>query len=67
MVGTATGGSRVNGAAAAASPPSIDPSSAASDCVDFSCREEVDRLLNEKMKGKNKTDYKVDFLSLSEI
>ncbi|RWW72513.1 hypothetical protein BHE74_00019671 [Ensete ventricosum] len=26
--------------------------------TDFGCREDVQRLLAEKMKGKNKTDYK---------
>lgn len=29
--------------------------------VEFSGREDVERLLAEKMKGKNKTDYKVGF------
>lgn len=28
--------------------------------TEFGCREDVERLLAEKMKGKNRTDYKVE-------
>lgn len=52
-------------AAHASQPAAADPNGAAgaagSDAIEFSSREDVERLLNEKMKGKNKNDYKVYF------
>lgn len=45
---------------AAAPPPQEEP-------MVFSGREDVDALLNEKMKGKNKMDYKVAPPSLSPV
>ena len=42
--------------------PGADPAAAAgsdANVVEFNSREDVERLLNEKMKGKNKNDYKV--------
>lgn len=30
--------------------------------IEFSSREDVERLLNEKMKGKNKNDFKVNII-----
>lgn len=73
MVGAATAGSRkgqepaaTNGAATAGpSAVGSDPPFAGGEVLEFSSREDVDRLLNEKMKGKNKTDYKVEILLFS--
>ncbi|CAA6668758.1 unnamed protein product [Spirodela intermedia] len=69
MVGAATAGSRkgqelaaINGAATAVPPAGAaagsDPAVVGGEVLEFSSREDVERLLNEKMKGKNKTDYK---------
>uniref|UniRef100_A0A0E0LG45 Kinesin-like protein n=1 Tax=Oryza punctata TaxID=4537 RepID=A0A0E0LG45_ORYPU len=52
---TATGSAArapLSSAAANAAPPAPDPA------IEFSGRDDVDALLNEKMKGKNKMDYK---------
>jgi kinesin family member C1 len=42
--------------APASQPPAEEP-------IVFTAREDVDNLLNEKMKGKNKMDYKVGSIS----
>lgn len=47
-------------AAAAAADPNAAPGQDVN-VAEFNSREDVDRLLNEKMKGKNKNDYKVNF------
>lgn len=42
-------------------PAAAPPAAAGSDAnaIEFNSREDVERVLNEKMKGKNKNDYKV--------
>ncbi|XP_078433726.1 kinesin-like protein KIN-14H [Wolffia australiana] len=51
-------GSRKGSETAAMNGAVADSSVLVAETLDFSSREEVERLLNEKMKGKNKTDYK---------
>lgn len=73
MVGPTTNSARSRSVLSAVNtalhPPGNDPAcsdggSSAGGGMEFSCRDDVERLLNEKMKGKNKTDYKVSPFSL---
>lgn len=50
---TAAGSAARAPLSANAAPPAPDPA------IEFAGRDDVDALLNEKMKGKNKMDYKV--------
>lgn len=72
MVGTATAAIRARQAFSVVnggqdlSPNSAPPSNAGSECggIEFT-REDVEALLSEKLKAKNKFNYKVRFLCLS--